>query len=974
MKLDFKSFKAVFQSVVVLLLTVFYSNIHAAQWTYNGTVYNLSIQTLSSYQNFLDAKNAGKFPWYGDSVAARSAATASGQTVFATIVPWTFAPIDGVQDGSGQAWQYLSSWTSVGFNTGTPQQVTHRVVIATPAGPPVPTILDITNQTNSGLTSDTLTKFNEPTVVGTAQANTTVRIFVGGSFVGSIISNGAGDWSFTLPAQLVDGTINVRASAQDSNGESAQTTNFPITIDTLAPTIGPITLNNASNSGSTADLITKQSRPILNGTAEAGATVTIYQEDNVVGTTTADGSGNWSYTLTSALTDEVHNFTADATDAAGNTSTRTQSLAITIDTQVVAPTGVLNTNNITNNNIPVLNGTDAEPYAVIEIFLDGSSIGTTAADDTGQWSYPFSPPIVDGVHGITLRQTDIASNRSSESSTVPITVDTIAPNSPVISGILSPTGVIDSDMTSESRPTIVGTAELNSSVNIFQSGVYIGQATTDPSGNWSFTFTDELTDGTTDITATATDVAGNSSGSSSSYILKVDTVLPNVQITGPTDVQTGPFSVTVTFDEAMWGFDANDITIANGTVTRVEGGPSVFTAYIDPVMGQYITISINGGVATDAARNPNTASNEYSVLAGSPASEFEKYSAEIRQILVSEAERELRTTLSVNKRVTQSARDRMIKADQAFEACIDGLDDPKRMEECQKKHRSVAFNVSGTASVDNMRGQTQGQFFGLQANEQNQSRDIVVGDFSVLREKAGSQTATLSARWVREHDVSERNMLSYFVGADLSDSDIKSTTFKGDNERVGLSLGVSGLYRIAQGLYLDGFVSYGQGRNDLAMANEVLALTSQYTTRTTAVGGALTGVLDYKWGQLRPELSWSHGRNKIGEVRFTGRAYGLTDDNLRLDAGAVTVSELLLRPEVRMPMGAKNTGTLRFAPRLLCEKVKATVVTNQCGSGGEVGLEILSVNDLTKMNLDLIYDRLDNTTRRSLKLVVDHRF
>ncbi|WP_269436251.1 Ig-like domain-containing protein [Ralstonia pseudosolanacearum] len=42
----------------------------------------------------------------------------------------------------------------------------------------------------------------------------------------------------------------------------------------------------------------------------------------MLGTTTADASGNWSYTPTTALTDGSHSLTATATDAAGNVSLR----------------------------------------------------------------------------------------------------------------------------------------------------------------------------------------------------------------------------------------------------------------------------------------------------------------------------------------------------------------------------------------------------------------------------------------------------------------------------------------------------------------------------------------------------------------------------------------------------------------------------------------------------------------------------
>ena len=64
-------------------------------------------------------------------------------------------------------------------------------------------------------------------------------------------------------------------------------------------------------------------------------------------------------------------------------------------------------------------------------------------------------------------------------------------------------------ITSDSTPTFSGTAEANSSVELFGDGISLGTTTTDGSGNWSFTVpaTAQLVEGTTVITAVASDSA-----------------------------------------------------------------------------------------------------------------------------------------------------------------------------------------------------------------------------------------------------------------------------------------------------------------------------------------------------------------------------------------------------------------------------------------------------------------------------------
>lgn len=143
----------------------------------------------------------------------------------------------------------------------------------------------------------------------------------------------------------------------------------------------------------------------------------------------------------------------------------------------------------------------------------------------------------------------------------------------------------------------------------------------------------------------------------------------------------------------------------------------------------------------------------------------------------------------------------------------------------------------------------------------------------------------------------DSTMLAYFVGAELARFTMNGT-FDGDQNRVAVTVGGYAVHHLADELYLDGLLSYGIGRNNLEMANDVLALTSEYTTRTATAGAALSGLYEYERYEFRPELTFGYGKTWIGNVGFTGRAYGLLDDTLSLDAGAVSIANLTLRPEV----------------------------------------------------------------------------
>ena len=87
-----------------------------------------------------------------------------------------------------------------------------------------------------------------------------------------------------------------------------------------------------SDTGSSAsDRIT--SNPAIKGIGQANAVVTIKEGGTVLGTTTADSTGAWSYTPT-GLADGAHTLTASQTDLAGNTGTAT--LSFTLDSSLAA--------------------------------------------------------------------------------------------------------------------------------------------------------------------------------------------------------------------------------------------------------------------------------------------------------------------------------------------------------------------------------------------------------------------------------------------------------------------------------------------------------------------------------------------------------------------------------------------------------------------------------------------------------------
>ena len=126
-----------------------------------------------------------------------------------------------------------------------------------------------------------------------------------------------------------------------------------------------------------------------------------------------------------------------------------------------------------------------------------------------------------------------------------------------------------------------------------------------------------------------------------------------------------------------------------------------------------------------------------------------------------------------------------------------------------------------------------------------------------------------------------------------------------------------------------------------------------------------------------PTLAFTHEATNVGDVGFTGIAYGLTDTTLSLDAGKVSLPSLSFTPEVRKQVpfqlqeGSSSMAT--FAPRYTCEQT-GNSSSRECGSGAALGVTTASEDGLTNLNAQFQYDKVGSTARRSLQLGFERKF
>ena len=364
------------------------------------------------------------------------------------------------------------------------------------------TIDDFSN--DSGTANDGITNDSTLTLTGSAAANSVVKVFDGSTQVGSTTANSSGAWTYTTAA-LSDGNHSLKATATTASGTSSTSSVLAVKVDTAAPTVPTMaTPTNNANGGLN-----------LTGTAEANSVVKVFDGTTQIGTATANSSGVWGYT-TGALAAGSHNLTAKATDAAGNTGAA--SAVVTASTGTSAPpatptaptiasisndSGVAG-DRITNDNTLALKGT-AAANSTIKIYDGSTQIGTTTAGSTGSWDY-ITSVLSNATHVLTATATGSSGQTSAASGAMTMTVDTVAPITPVLSS---------NSIVNANQVKLSGTAEANSTVTIYDGTTVVGTGTTNSTGAWSVT-TNALSTGTHGLTVKAADVAGNVSAASQS--------------------------------------------------------------------------------------------------------------------------------------------------------------------------------------------------------------------------------------------------------------------------------------------------------------------------------------------------------------------------------------------------------------------------------------------------------------------------
>ncbi|ECG6612405.1 Ig-like domain repeat protein, partial [Salmonella enterica subsp. enterica serovar Virchow] len=422
-------------------------------------------------------------------------------------------------------------------------------------------------------------------VSGVGEAGSQVSIFVDGKLVNVVMVEADGTWRAPILLQD-DGTFNIHFSITDVAGNTEVSKDYSVDVDSSTdfPTLN---LEDASNSGSLDDLITSHNKPVLVGTAEAGATIHIYVDEKIVANVLVLEDGTWSYQFDNALKDGEYSIRVVAEDPAGNTA-ESPRLLVTVDTSTFidnpvmiagSDNGIFSNDSITSQTRPAFS-IFGEMNQSVQIFIDGVLVDTITVTDRNQVYRPESP-LGDGSHSIYYVITDKAGNTAT-SKTLNFTIDTFNTTPVAIDSIGGQTlaEMTGSDgkiyITDTTRNLLFsGSAEPNSKIEIIINGLNVGEVWVNDKGHWQMPVNPlYFTEGQLDITVKSTDRAGNVN--QEKYSIWVDTHI---------QVFTSELDDNKSSSKTDWWSNSSTITMRGmgeigATVSLIVAGVTLATAVV----------------------------------------------------------------------------------------------------------------------------------------------------------------------------------------------------------------------------------------------------------------------------------------------------------------------------------------------------------------------------------------------------------
>ncbi|MDT7520759.1 Ig-like domain-containing protein [Rhodoferax sp. TBRC 17660] len=567
---------------------------------------------------------------------------------------------------SGATWEKINSmvtdraitWTGVTLNSGVNNIVfrltkqdgsqylssaqTYTLDNTAPAAPTL--VLDAASDTGSS-NSDRITNDATPTISGTAEAGSSVKLYDGSTQVGSATTGGDGKWSITPGSALANGTHTLTVKATDAAGNvSDSSADLSVVVDTERPTAvalsKTIIATLAATTGATVGSLSASDTQAISYTLAAGGEHNSQFEIVGADLKVKDGAG---------LSAGTYNINVKATDAAGNEALQALSFEVVNAPSVSSIVRADNASetvakgatqlSYTVNFSEAVTGVDVADFVLTTTGSAAASIVSVSAGATNA-GYIV---VINGISGDGTVRLDVKASGTGiknlkgielvggYSSAQTYTLDNTAPAAPtLVLDAASDTGISNSDrITNADTPTISGTAEAGSRVELYDGSIVVAEVQAGGDGKWSTTPGSALVNGTHTLTVKATDAAGNVSDSSADLSVVVDTAAPTVSsvaITSSTGIQNSTLNagdvvtVTMGLSQAVTvtgtpqlGLNIGGTTVQANYASGSGTNSLTFTYTIlagqtdaDGISIATDSLALNGGTIVDAAGNSAT--------------------------------------------------------------------------------------------------------------------------------------------------------------------------------------------------------------------------------------------------------------------------------------------------------------------------------------------------------------------------------
>ncbi|WP_200874165.1 VCBS repeat-containing protein, partial [Serratia sp. DD3] len=414
------------------------------------------------------------------------------------------------------------------------------------------------------------TKDNTPTLSGTSSVaeGDTITIYNDKTVVGTTTAGPGGSWSFTPNPALADGTYNFKVTGtNDADQESAPSATQTITIDaTISDAVITITSISDDLGISNTDFNTSDSTLLINGSLNKALLADEWVEVSVDGGQTwtkasSTTASSWTVDLQSKpLTSADYTIQARVVDQAGNIGD-TDAHALTVSTVAPNLNGLTTTAGITTDTSNGLTTGDLFSHSAtavnsdmntrdrtvtikgalsaalqndqyLQISFDNGSSWTTLLSETGtDWNYKLDAVTQSTTFNYQLRVIDAAGNLGTNvnfNSNYKVVIDLEAPNA--ILGAPEVPQIINSTTTYTFNDAKYGKVEAGTIVSLvsdvngngtYQEGLdqIIGFAKANDDGTWSISST--MPAGAHNLAFMVWDAAGNRSSLSASTSIGV---------------------------------------------------------------------------------------------------------------------------------------------------------------------------------------------------------------------------------------------------------------------------------------------------------------------------------------------------------------------------------------------------------------------------------------------------------------------